>query len=151
MNYRLIKQIKTFIVVHSGERVNVTLWFQGRCDFQVNTKDLYNNCTMFDQRLRRWSNIVQLLYKCFVFTGFTINSSSHADLIGIIWRMIFVRYICQLFSCLPIGRDANVDQSAVSYLRHSATVLVRCESETRAAGRAQSISSDWRGIHHHLW
>ena len=24
---------------------------------------------MLDQRLRRWSNIVQMLYKCFVFTG----------------------------------------------------------------------------------
>ena len=32
----------------------------------VNTKHLNNICTMLDQRLRRWSNIVQMLYKCFV-------------------------------------------------------------------------------------
>ena len=34
----------------------------------VITKHLYNICTMSVQRLRRWSNIVQMLYKCFVFT-----------------------------------------------------------------------------------
>ena len=31
-----------------------------------NTKQLYNICTMLDQRRRRWSNVVQMLYKCFV-------------------------------------------------------------------------------------
>ena len=35
----------------------------------ANTKHLYNICTASAQRLRRWSNIVQMLYKCFVFTG----------------------------------------------------------------------------------
>ena len=33
----------------------------------ANRKHLYNNCTMTDQRLRRWSDIVQMLYKYFVF------------------------------------------------------------------------------------
>ena len=36
---------------------------------QAKTKHLYNICTMLAQRLRRWSNVVQMLYKCFVFTG----------------------------------------------------------------------------------
>ena len=31
----------------------------------VNTKHLYNICTMLDQRRRRWSDVVQILYKCF--------------------------------------------------------------------------------------
>ena len=35
----------------------------------ANTKHLYTICTKSAQRLRRWSNIVQMLYKCFVFTG----------------------------------------------------------------------------------
>ena len=35
----------------------------------ANTKHLYNICTTSSQRLRRWSNIVQMLYKCFVFAG----------------------------------------------------------------------------------
>ena len=35
----------------------------------INTKHLYNICTTSVQRLRRWSNIVHILYKCFVFTG----------------------------------------------------------------------------------
>ena len=33
------------------------------------TKHLCNICTTSAQRLRCWSNIVQVLYKCFVFTG----------------------------------------------------------------------------------
>ena len=35
----------------------------------VNTKHLYNINTTLVQRLRRWSNIVKILYKCFVFTA----------------------------------------------------------------------------------
>ena len=36
--------------------------------FLANTKYLYNICKTSDQRLWRWSDIVQMLYKCFVFT-----------------------------------------------------------------------------------
>ena len=36
--------------------------------YPANTKLLYNICTTSAQRLRRWSNIVQMFYKCFVFT-----------------------------------------------------------------------------------
>ena len=41
----------------------------------ANKKHLYNIniCTISAQRLRRWSNIVQMLYKCFVFAG-TLSS-----------------------------------------------------------------------------
>ena len=35
----------------------------------ANTKHLYSICTTSAQRLRRWANIVQMLYKCFVFAG----------------------------------------------------------------------------------
>ena len=35
----------------------------------ANTKHLYNICTMLDQRRRRWADVVQMLYKCFVFVG----------------------------------------------------------------------------------
>ena len=37
----------------------------------LSTKHLYNICTTFAQRLLRCSSIVQMLYKCFVFTGTT--------------------------------------------------------------------------------
>ena len=30
---------------------------------------MHNICTMLDQRRRRWADIVQVLYKCFVFAG----------------------------------------------------------------------------------
>ena len=33
----------------------------------TNAKQLYNICTMLDQRRRRWAGVVQMLYKCSVF------------------------------------------------------------------------------------
>ena len=39
------------------------------CVFPVNTKHFYSICTMLDQRRRRWADVVQMLYKCFVFAG----------------------------------------------------------------------------------
>ena len=39
------------------------------CERPCKHKKLYNICTMLVQRLRRWTNIVQMLYKCLVFTG----------------------------------------------------------------------------------
>ena len=38
-------------------------------DNPANTKYLYNIRTTPAQRFRRWSSIVQMLYKCFVFAG----------------------------------------------------------------------------------
>ena len=38
-------------------------------NISVNTKHLENTCTMLDQRRRRWADVVQMLYKCFVFGG----------------------------------------------------------------------------------
>ena len=35
----------------------------------TNTKHLFNICTMLDQRQNRWADVVQMLCKCFVFTG----------------------------------------------------------------------------------
>ena len=32
---------------------------------------LYNICTMLDRRRRRWADVVQMLYKCLVFAGYT--------------------------------------------------------------------------------
>ena len=49
----------------------------------VNTKHLYNICTMLGQRRRRWPNVVQMLYKCFVFAG---NSSWSG--IAYCWRRL---------------------------------------------------------------
>ena len=38
-------------------------------NFPANRKHLYNIYTTSAQRLRRWSNIVEMSYECFVFTG----------------------------------------------------------------------------------
>ena len=37
--------------------------------YPANTKHLYNISTTSAQRLRRWPNIVEMLYKCFVLAG----------------------------------------------------------------------------------
>ena len=58
----------------------VPLCFKGRDPFRYydpritkeSSKHLYNIYTTSAQRLRRWSNIVQMFYKCFVFAGRTV-------------------------------------------------------------------------------
>ena len=49
----------------------------------TNTKHLYNICTTSAKLLRRWSNIVQMLNKCVVFTG---RSMFHKAYIRVMWR-----------------------------------------------------------------
>ena len=39
------------------------------CMYTANKKYLYNIYTMLDQRRRRWTDVVQTLYKCFAFAG----------------------------------------------------------------------------------
>ena len=57
--HQFAKDLLSFIIVG-------TVYFLVRCISQQ-TKHLYNICTMLAQRLRRWADIVQMLYKCFVF------------------------------------------------------------------------------------
>ena len=35
----------------------------------ANTQHLQSVCTASAQRIKRWSNIVQMVYRCFVYTG----------------------------------------------------------------------------------
>ena len=51
-------------------------------------KHLYNIGTMLDKRRRRWDDVVQMLYKCFVFTAVFLTTS-HATFLS------FLR----MFSC----------------------------------------------------
>ena len=44
--------------------------------YPVNTGYLYNICTMLDQRRRRWSDVVRMEFKCFVFSGKSGNEDS---------------------------------------------------------------------------
>ena len=54
---------------------NTSIYFEMRLVKMTpaNTKHLYSICTMLYRRLRRWSYIVQMLYKCFVFAGITFT------------------------------------------------------------------------------
>ena len=47
---------------------------QWRDNIPANKKQKHNICTMLDQRRRRWADVVQILYKCFVFAWMTVNS-----------------------------------------------------------------------------
>ena len=44
--------------------------------FSVNKTHLYNICTMLDLRRRRWADVVQMFYKCFVFAGFAFQNKT---------------------------------------------------------------------------
>ena len=44
----------------------------GHINTSLPSKHLYNICTMLDQRRRRWADVVQMLYKCFVFAGLSL-------------------------------------------------------------------------------
>ena len=72
-----------FEYFNGSKLLHNTLWFASTVWFAIqyrmvylykgfdcipaNTKHLYNMCTTSAQRLRRWSNIVQMLCKCFLF------------------------------------------------------------------------------------
>ena len=58
----------------------------------VNKNHLYNICTTSAQRLRRWSNIVQMLYKCFVFVGKVV---SHSGLTPWRWPYVDVLFLLE--------------------------------------------------------
>ena len=51
-----LEKLYMSVIVHLPHRI-----------YPVNTKHLYSICTMLDQRRRRWADVVQMLYKCFVF------------------------------------------------------------------------------------
>ena len=65
LNLNIKNNLKNNNLIGSSRKANVP-------DFKsypANTKHLYNTCTTSAQRLRRWSNIVQMLYNCLVFPG----------------------------------------------------------------------------------
>ena len=78
-----------------------TLW-SVHCDYTgmwrgynipVNTKHLYNICTMLDQRRRRWSNVVQMLYKfCCVW-----------------WEKVFTKWMQKYINPLPANVIRYID------------------------------------------
>ena len=70
----LLLKIGHFYLAKSSDIVRAILFKNGGLCVRAlrtpaNTKYLYNICTTSAQRIRRWSSIVQMLYKCFVFPG----------------------------------------------------------------------------------
>ena len=59
----------------------------------ANTIHLYYICTMLVQRRRRWADVVQMLYKCFVFAGMVI----------VIPFAMFLSYIVYMHKCEKIS------------------------------------------------
>ena len=57
-------------------------------DFKNTEPMLYNIWTTLAQRLLRWSNIVQMLYKCFVFTGIFQIVDNTASQFPVLLRII---------------------------------------------------------------
>ena len=60
--------------------------------FPANTRLLYNICTMLDQRQRRWADVVQMLYKSFVFVGLFVSKTMHKYISYYVPRMTDGRF-----------------------------------------------------------
>ena len=61
--------------------------YPAKCYIPANTKHLYNICTTSAQRLRRWSKIVLMLYKSFVYMGIYLNKYTRSWAIS--WNTAF--------------------------------------------------------------
>ena len=87
--------------------VEMTIWTN---HIPANTKHLYNICTTSVQRLRRWSDIVNMLYKCFVFAGMTYiwvsrnpATSSETRFCCSLWQLFGRPLLVLLFMGLSIS------------------------------------------------
>ena len=56
-----------------GSYVPVPAVSMKTANIPVNTKHLHNICTTLNQHQRRWADVVQMLCKCFVFTGISVH------------------------------------------------------------------------------
>ena len=85
------------------------------------TKHLYNSGTTSAQRLRRWSNIVQMLYKCFVFDEMA-PCGHHSG--------------CSAIKCISAGVE-------VAPLRLGCGIMPRYGQDVNQHGAAES-TPQWR-------
>ena len=84
--------------------------------YPANTKHVYNISTTTAQRLRRWSNIVQMLYKCVVFTAMSV----FRDIRRASWEGAILPFIL----CLRLWVKPGGAASAFSCFNHpTANVL----------------------------
>ena len=73
------------VIEWSMDQFKEGLFFAGadQTNSLANTKHLFNICTTSTQCLRRWSSIVQMLYKCFVFAGITpVSVTPHEQIVA---------------------------------------------------------------------
>ena len=75
---------RNYYIISTNSR-DITIITSGliTMDFPASTKHLYNICTMLDQRRRRWSNIVQILYRCFCVCW--ANIQGHLRMFSVVW------------------------------------------------------------------
>ena len=94
----------------------------------ANTKQLYNICTTSAQRRRRWSNIVQMLYKCFrVF----------------LWR-VKPKALTAYFSIRKLRHFGFSKQAATAPLTHSDLLGLVCKSKCRMHITCDAIFNNGR-------
>ena len=71
--WRKFIRARTTVVVFSNKP---TALLQCTPFIPVNIKHVYNTCTMLNQRRNCWADVVQMLYKCFVFWWDVVFSPS---------------------------------------------------------------------------
>ena len=80
------------------------------------TKHLYNICTMLGQRQRRWADVVQMFYKCFVFAGIGLISIFCLDIFQDI--LPFYPVLRQIYKIILIPLDIILFNSVVLFYYH---------------------------------
>ena len=68
--------------------------------YPVNTKRLYNICTMLEQRRRRWADVVQILYKCFVLARLRKPCRRLVNRFYIILIVHVCLLLCHMWACV---------------------------------------------------
>ena len=64
------------------------------CENPAKTKYSYNICTMLGERRMRWADVVQMLYKCFVFAGELVAPWA------LHWSVCHLRSVLDIVQCL---------------------------------------------------
>ena len=91
-----------------------TLWSR---DHPANTKHLHNICTKVDQCRRRWADVLQLFYKCFVFAvmpSARISIMGHIKVWGNFNLVIMVAHVLHL-KMLQSKNDLTIIMYSVVY------------------------------------
>ena len=94
--------------------------------YSANTKYLYTLCTMLEQRRRRWAEVVQLLYKCFAFVGYTFLNLKKPFNIYLYSLSYSLHLLQWQYSCWGLSRNYILINFNLGSRRNTRRSYIRC-------------------------